>query len=178
MSKALRAVSTKGIQMSPGKSGEVPKCPPKLEKSLTQCILSAREKGVRTTTWWISVVAAHLLVGTPAEGTFTDAEGHVVVDDHHLGRHVRERAELVLGGRDVDEGHEGVLAVREFHAVVVASRDVPGAVAPGPADRPGGSEAVGASRMIEAASVQGVVPLRRFEDGRLAAGLAAGVPGV
>ena len=76
-----------------------------------------------------------------------------------LGRRAnvrRERAELVLGGRDVDEGHKGILAVAHANAVFMTSSDVPGVLAPGLSNRPSRTKSVRTAGVIEAEFLQRV----------------------
>ena len=108
--KAKLAMDSSGAPVSPEKKGPLPAYPPALEEGLYACVLSSRERGVRTTVAWTAVLAAHLLVGTAAEEHFTNKDGHVVVSHQWVRRHIsRSWGRQCFGGFRwvplIDPGH-------------------------------------------------------------------------
>lgn len=97
--------------------------------------------------------------------------GHMVVEDDDLVGDLRQLPQLFACRGDVDEGDEGVFAVRESYAVFVTPGDIAPGVAPGAVDGPDGAESIGTTGMIEADAFHGLSIRSRGEGrGSVAAG--------
>ena len=81
------------------------------------------------------------------------ASGYVVIEDGHPLGHFRERAKLLVGGRDVDESDPVAGVLIRPDPVLVLSSHVAAGVAPSVPNGPRGTESIRTSRMVEAHSI-------------------------